>query len=308
MNPTSSAQPQRLLDFAVIGAQKSGSTYMLRSLRDHADIFMHREEVPYFETGQYDESRFDEFLARWKNAGPNQRLGVKRPNWLCQPQVPGRIAKHMPACKLIAVLRHPIERAISGYFHYMASGFIPIEDIETGMPALLDRFDVHDPDRATDVLNFGLYGAAIERWLAFFPPQQMHWILFEQLKENPQTTIRQTFAFCGVASEIEISPRQERPMASIYSLNRLRLKRLWIKPNMVCRDGVAHLVEGHRSKLDRWRSICGEGLDRVVWSRVFKSQAPKISPSLRQRLQDFYQQDILKTQDMLGQDLSNWLK
>lgn len=308
MNDEPSSPTLRALDFAVIGAQKSGSTYMLNSLREHPDIVMPQAEVPFFETGQYSEEAYPQFLARWKDARADQCLGVKRPNWLCLADVPARMARHMPDCKLIAVLRNPIERAVSGYFHYMHSGFIPIEDIETGMPKLLEQFDAANPGRPTDVLNFGLYGAALQRWLAHFPKEQLHVVLFDQLKTDPQTMIRETFSFCGVRSDVMIEPSGERPMASMYSLPRLRLRAMWYQSQFTHVDGVAHLK---KPKITMWRKmkfVMRDQLDRWVWSHVFKSKAPKLSPELRQKLIDFYRADVEQTQTLLGCDLSHWLK
>src|SRR5690606_17419350 len=109
-------------EFFVIGAQKAGSTYLLQCLGEHPQIFMPPSEVAFFEDSLYSADRLGDFEKHFAPAKKGQVIGVKRPNLLGHPECPERLRRHMPDLKIVVTLRNPIERAVSGYFHYMKSG------------------------------------------------------------------------------------------------------------------------------------------------------------------------------------------
>ena len=122
--------------FAIIGAQKSATTFIHRCLSDHPEVFMPSGEISYFEDPDYQESSFDEFLDLFADAKQNQLKGIKRPTYLHKPECPVRIKKIIPDVKLIVVLRNPIDRFISAYFHCIKFNFLPV--IDYNVPQKLD--------------------------------------------------------------------------------------------------------------------------------------------------------------------------
>src|SRR3954453_11545774 len=104
--------------FVVIGAQKSASTFLQTCLADHPDVFMPKGELAFFESPDYERATLTD-LRRLFEGRLERRLGFKRPNYLCKPEVPARLAKDLPDALLLSVLRKPLDRAISAYFHYI---------------------------------------------------------------------------------------------------------------------------------------------------------------------------------------------
>ncbi|MEQ8838106.1 MAG: sulfotransferase, partial [Lacipirellulaceae bacterium] len=209
-------------EFVVIGAQKAGSTYVLRCLEEHPEIFMPPYEVAFFEGELYSPERMDAFESHFQAAQAGQLVGFKRPNLLGLPECPERLAKHLPEAKLIAVLRNPVARAVSAYFHYMKTGFLPIVPLEVGMPKILDGQYTEYP-RASEVLTFGLYGEHLANYLKFFPEEQLRVVTLENIKQAGQQTIEELYDFLGVERSFQPSSGGSRPMAASYSLTRLRL-------------------------------------------------------------------------------------
>jgi len=131
-----SSHPQ--VTFAIIGAQKSATTFVQRCLQAHPNVFLPSGELAAFEDPDYasfDAEAFDEHFAAGRNVNA---IGLKRPNYLHQADVPTRLYRHLPHAKLIVVLRDPIHRAISAYFHQVRHGFAPAKEINTGLLAILD--------------------------------------------------------------------------------------------------------------------------------------------------------------------------
>jgi len=286
--------------FIVIGAQKAGSTYLLQCLRDHPAIFMPRSEIPFFEDPLYGEAGLPAFERHFDNARSDQVVGMKRPNLLGLPEAPGNIADLVPNAKLIAILRNPFERAVSGYFHYMMSGFLPIQPIEIGLPRILAGDYDHLP-RAREVIEFGKYADHLDNYDQHFSRQQMLIQLLDDVRTDPQTAISACYEFLAVDPAYTPTPQNERPMAAAYSLTRLRLRTALIRLSnpKAGSEKYPKPTTGPLAKLNT-------ALDRFVWAKLFKAKAPKLWQVLFDRLAAIYEPQIDRLETRLGRSLEAW--
>lgn len=294
-----------LPDFFVIGAQKAGSTYLLRCLGEHPQVFMPPAEVAFFEETLYDPARIGWFEARFDSAEPGQVVGVKRPNLLGLPECPERLHRHLPRVKLLAVLREPIERALSGYFHYMKTGFLPLAPLEEGMRRLLRGELAPEYPRAAEVLEFGLYHQHLMRYREWFPAEQIHVTLFDDLKQTPREALDRCYEYLGVETGFEPPSVESQPMAAPYSMARLRL---W---NAIDRHNRVWTAD--RRYFNRRGGVVGKGLhgvnnvlDRQLWRRLFPAKRPRLSESLQAALADYYREDVRQLSGWLGRPLTGW--
>ena len=114
----------RLLDFVVIGASKSGTTSLFRYLRTHPAIFIPAsKDVPFFSADKWLDRgwaaiRQEEFCG----APADARWGTVTPRYMEDPRVPKRIQRLMPEIKLVALLRNPIDRALSQFRQQVRRG------------------------------------------------------------------------------------------------------------------------------------------------------------------------------------------
>jgi len=104
-----------LPDFLVIGAQKSGTTTLADRLAAHPDVHLPAQEVHYF-SHRY-ERGLDWYRRAVAGAPPGALLGEKSPSYLTDTAAPARIAAALADVRLIAVLRDPVDRAYSHYWH-----------------------------------------------------------------------------------------------------------------------------------------------------------------------------------------------
>ncbi|MEM6329497.1 MAG: sulfotransferase domain-containing protein [Planctomycetota bacterium] len=294
-----------LPDFFVIGAQKAGSTYLLRCLGEHPQVYMPPSEVAFFEDTLYDEGRLAWFESHFDPAQPGQVVGVKRPNVLGLAECPPRLRRHMPGLKLIAVLRAPVERAVSGYFHYMKTGLLPLLPIEAGMPKLLAGELAERYPRSPEVLRFGLYHQHLARYREHFPPEQLHVTLLEDIKGDPRGQLDAAYRFLGVEPGFEPPSVGSRPMAAPYSMTRLRL---WNGIDRWVRDWSAdgRYFNRRRDPLSRGLHTVNRGLDSQVWRRLFPADRPRLSQALQSALADYYREDTARLAELLGRPLPGW--
>lgn len=101
----------------IIGAQRSGSTWLYDLLDNHPSIYMSRPKRPepkYF----LDEasSRINYLKEVFSEAPSNVRYwGEKSTSYYEHPEVAERIDRCLPNVKLVVILRNPVDRALSNY-------------------------------------------------------------------------------------------------------------------------------------------------------------------------------------------------
>jgi len=200
---------RRLPDFFIIGAQKSGTASLSALLSSRPDVFMCRPREPMFfcrddvvthphtflANGDlwrsFDwqgcrESLLDAYAELFSEAGPAQCAGEGSATYLPSRAVPERIASVLPRAKLIALLRNPIDRAYSAYFHHLKN-FRVVHTFEEQL-----KFE------PWDILETGNYYQHLERYLRFFPRQQLLVLPFEEFASNAQGVLDRVCTFLGL--------------------------------------------------------------------------------------------------------------
>src|SRR5215469_14246021 len=127
------------------------------------------EETAFFEDPNYREEDLAPLSEALQAAPSDKLLGIKCPNYLCTPQCAPRLARHLPRARLIAILRNPVDRAISQYYHLIRSGRLPLVPADAAFAEYLaGRFD--PPYAQAIVLDFGRYAMGVENFYREFAP------------------------------------------------------------------------------------------------------------------------------------------
>jgi len=110
--------PRRLLPhFLILGAQRSGTTSLYDWLGAHAQVVPAAgKEVHYFDRNYARGPRW--YRAQFPWARPGRVTGEATPYLLFHPLAPARVAADLPdSTRFVVLLRHPVERALSHYWH-----------------------------------------------------------------------------------------------------------------------------------------------------------------------------------------------
>lgn len=189
------------LDFLIIGAQKAGTT-SLRAFFDAVpdEIFILKSEQHFWNReGQYkDGFGVADYLNLFSEAKPKQIVAEKSPNYLSSFDAPARIARHFPQIKLIALLRNPIERSYSAYWHGRRVGAI---DANSSFSENIRRYRENHGKPYGDVITAGLYSRHIDRFTEFFPLEQLLILDFQKVLTSPETELPRSLRFLGISED-----------------------------------------------------------------------------------------------------------
>lgn len=295
------------LDFAIIGAQKSASTFIQRALIDHPEVGMPRGESRVIEDPWYSEGAFESHVAELARRCPGRRiLGIKRPDCLGLEASTERLRHHMADGKFLVTLRNPIDRALSAYFHFLRYDILPMLDFEQGMRMILDG-SLKGYPLANKVLEYGLYGQHLERYFTAFDPAQFLVMKHDDIARDGENVLRRVYGFLGVDQEHRSHNLGRRSQSVVYEMRRLKFLRL--RSSIVFRwDAKRTYHESRFGLFSRavWYSF--EAMDRYVLSRFMPNVKIRPSEELRARLCDYYRVDLEKAESLTGLELSGWLE
>ena len=228
--------------FLVIGAQRSGSTALYRYLAAHPAILPPiRKEVHYFDF-QYGKGRAW-YLAHFP--GMHKRMAGRRrtvtfeasPYYMVHPLAPERIRAFNPDMKLIAILRDPVDRALSHYHHETRRGVetLTFEEAIAAEPERLsgaERLLRQAPHHYSyqhhhfSYLDRGRYAHHLEPWLEHFPKKHLLVLRSEDLMEDPGPVMNRVFGFLGLpAHRVPAGAGSRRSYAAMPPDLRERLRR-----------------------------------------------------------------------------------
>jgi len=206
------AHKRALPSFIIAGTQKGGTSSLFAHLVQHPQILEPRtKEIHYFDE-QYDLGPLwyrSNFPFESKLKATDGITGEASPYYMFHPLCAERIHDLLPDVRLIFVLRNPIDRAISQYFHAVKwkQESLPIEEAFAAEEERL-RGEKHklsslagyeSPEHQHhSYRSRGLYAAQLERYFDLFPREQILVMPSDELYGEPGSTLTKAFAHVGV--------------------------------------------------------------------------------------------------------------
>lgn len=196
-----------LPDFLGIGAQKSGTTTLHQLLELHPNVFVpQRKELHYFTMHSHRSMGW--YASCFQGASSSQRIGEVTPYYLYHAPAAERIAARLPQVRIIVMLRDPVSRAISHYFHSVRLGVetLSIEDAFAAerlrLSGSADPMALPVPGSFSHLhhsyLDRSRYEVQLSRWLAMFPRSQLLIIRSEDMFEAPTHAWNQIQSFLDI--------------------------------------------------------------------------------------------------------------
>jgi hypothetical protein len=156
----------------VLGAHKCGTSWLFNCLYEHKEIFI-KDKIDYF----YVDSK-KELGLQWYQNHFNQQKTSKKVKidlstvYFFSEKTAEEIYKYNPNTKLIVLLRNPLERAYSHFLQEIKMGQLSKEtSFETALK------------QNPNLLKWGNYKKYLESYFKWFPKDQIHIILHDDIKK-----------------------------------------------------------------------------------------------------------------------------
>jgi len=270
--------------FLIIGAMKAGTTSLAYWLGEHPDVFLAPgKELRFFNVPQRWERGVDWYRSQFAGAEGTRAIGEATPGYLGHPRAPERIASVVPGARLIALLRHPADRAYSQYWLNRA----------IQKEARTFRQIIQEETSGTDLsygfyLERGRYLKHLNELKEHFPEAAILPLLLDDLSADPAGTFARVCAHIGVDGSV-LPPN----VGKVYNAR----SALRSRP-------LSHAVRMFRAR----RLLSARMAGRInAWNGTTRSEPyPPMEPEIRAMLVELYEDQIPGLEQLLGRDLSSW--
>jgi hypothetical protein len=275
-----------LPNLVIAGAQKSGTTSLHHLLAGHPDVFFPREpqEIHFFDEEETFARGLEWYAGLFAGWGGERYIGQTSPLYMFVPLVPERMAAVMPEARVLFILRDPVERAYSHYWHEVRYGWEdrPFEEaLELEAQRLGGGFHAR---RHYSYVARGSYAGQIERFRARFPEEQLLVLFHEELQADPKAALARCAGFLGLDPQ-GFAGAERSSHHNAAQLPRIAALQRWVR--------------GVRSSLP----LVGSAVDYL---NLREGRYPPMSESAREHLRAAFRGEATRLRELTGADPAPW--
>lgn len=292
--------------FLVVGAGRSGTTSLHDYLVQHPDVFVPPVKAPshYYavdatrsgglerrlSTANHFVADPDAYRRLFDGWSGERAVGEVSPAYLASPRVPHRIADELPAVRIVAVLRDPVERVRARWVARRRDGLerrdlATVVADELASPLRLD-------DTAGTYVAAGFVRHVLAEYLDRLGPDAVQVHLFDDLVADTPGVVRAVFSHLGVDPDVPVDTGLVRNRSGGVIANPV-LRSLWTRTALP------------RTAVRRW--VPPAVRDRA-FALVARDLAPVATdPDVERRLRELYHDEVVGLGELLGRDLGHWL-
>lgn len=200
----------------VVGAMRAGTTTLYQLLQQSGLVSLSRIKEPDFFIAEKSAYRGAAWYAGLYDDVSKVCVDIS-PNYAKNDVFPGvaeAIHRYNPAARIVYVVREPVDRAVSEYFHQKASG--------AAMPS---PDQLLDTPQGRHILSTSSYGKQLTEFQAWFPPEQILLVDMQRLVREPESQLSAILAFLGVelAGPLSLTATAANDRASLE-----RMPKAWL--------------------------------------------------------------------------------
>lgn len=304
---------KNLPNFMFIGHPSSGTTSIYEYLKHHPEIFAPEEKEPFFfsvydlpkERGEREIYPFpkervawtlEDYQQRYEGAEAYKAIGDFSPAYILSPEIVINNLKKVYGdaykdIKIIITLRNPIQTAFSNYFMFWSRN--------QAKKPLVELFDEYKKNKEEGyTLNSGIYKflnyERVKTYQETFNDVKV--AIFDDMKTDLESYLKEFLVFLDVDSTFEFPNIKER-----YNTASQRT-----------RDPFTNTSKGYMAVKNSFQKMMPEkaydSLRMKIVKLSNKTNKPVLDDKTKQVLKDFYEEDIKKTSELIGRDLTSWME
>lgn len=284
--------------FFIVGAPKCGTTSMAEYLDDHPSVFVCKPKEPNFFSSDLPKMMTvqseSDYLKLFDGLESSVQLTGEASTWYLFSEVAAsNILQFDPDARFIVMLRNPVDMFFSLHSQFRYNMTEPQE-----MPRTAWEQQSTESGRIRNYREACGLGAQVARFLETVPREQVHFIVFEDLKKDPAGTYAAVLEFLDL-SEHKVedwSPRNTRKGHKSKALENL------------VKNPPSWMMGGWNA-VKRTLGIKKLGLAEKVrdFNRSAK-QAPQRDQALADELRGVFAEDVRRLGTLIDRDLSHWTK
>ncbi len=303
-HPRASRRP----NFFLVGAPKSGTTALVRYLKEHPRIVVSNPKETFYFCDDFQglaaASSEAEYLDLFSDIDAETlAAGDATTVYMYSQTALQRIHDFDPNARILVMLRRPIDLAIS----YHAEHLYGLSEDEPDFEKAWRRYDarlrgeqlppmVIEP-KLIQYRDVAMLGAQMQRLFGIFDREQVHVVLFDDFVADTAAEYEGVLRFLGVPSD----GRRDFPVVNERKENRFPvLARLLHRPPPLLSRAVA------RAK----KALGMEHAGVLDFARRFNTapvQKAQISEDLRREMRACFEPDVALLSSLIGRDLTHWL-
>lgn len=190
--------------FIIIGAQKSGSTWLSEALKTNKDVFVVSNEVHFFNKDENYLKGLAWYRSLFTGAINEKVIGEKTPDYFQLPSeginIAKRIKNDLGEIKLIVILREPKERALSAIKHQIRMGRIApslsLNEIIQKRDDIIKKYKIYD---------YSKYDEILEYYKTVFSEASIKVLFYEHIKNNPDFVLKELSKFLNIKNQFSVT-------------------------------------------------------------------------------------------------------
>lgn len=267
----------------MVGPPRTATTWLHRVLEGHAGLPRYTNEMPFFSSDSY--RRGLEWYGRYfSHCPPGRPIVDVAPDYFGSELARERVARDLGGCRVICILRDPVERSYS-YYKLMRRQAWTKLDFES---ALLRHRRLSDDNR---------YAHHMAQWWERLGRENVLVCLYDDLALDPQGYVDRICAFIGIpgfaVSDSAVATARVNAIGRAPRSHKLA-------------QNARHVADWLRARrmyrTTRLLGVCG------LWSFCYDGgqEFPALDPALEARLRERFAPEIEAVERLLGRDLSSW--
>jgi hypothetical protein len=292
-------------DFFIVGAPKSGTTALYHYLKTHPCVFLPEIKEPcHFASDlQGDYGRVEtpeDYAALYAPVAdrPDVLAGDASPVYMLSDVAIPEIMKFNPAAKIIAIVRNPLEMALSIHNQALKVPEEDVADFETAWRLQESRargLDIPKVNRRPVNLQYArvcALGTQVQRLMEIVPEKQRLILVQEDMKRDPAAVYARVLDFLGLPHD----GRSEFPAHNQRADLRSRRLQIFMK-------NPPRLLWPLRRL---FHSVGFRPLRIMAALNRRPARAQTLRPEFRDELTASFEQEIALLEKLLQRDFSHW--